>query len=62
MVKLGIGAWLPVVVKVNAFLLAQLFEAAHIANRCIQPHIKIFARRVGYLETKVRRIAGNVPV
>ncbi len=37
-------------------------EAAHVADRRIQPHVEIFARRIGNLEAEIRRIARDVPV
>ena len=43
-------------------VIAQLLEAAHVADRRIQPHIEIFARRIGNLEAEVGRIARDIPV
>ena len=37
-------------------------QAREIADRRIQPHVKIFARLVGDFNTEVRRVARNIPV
>jgi len=39
-----------------------LLEAAHVADRCIQPHVEILARRVRDLEAEIGRVARDVPV
>ena len=41
---------------------AQLLKAAHVPDRRIQPHVKIFTRRIGNLEAEVGRIARDVPI
>ena len=61
-VQLGIGALLPVVIEVDASLCAELFEAAHVADGRIQPHVEILARRIGDLKAEIRRVARDVPV
>ncbi|CNT58407.1 Uncharacterised protein [Salmonella enterica subsp. enterica serovar Bovismorbificans] len=63
-IQLGVGVFFPVLIKTGRVtaLIAQIFEGAHIANRRVQPDVEIFARRVRDFETKIRRVAGNVPL
>ncbi len=61
-IDLGVRIGLPVAVKVDALLLAQVLEAGEVADRRVQPHVEVLARRVGNLEAEVGRIAGDVPL
>ena len=65
-VQLCLGVGLPVFVEVQAGLVAQVLEAAHVADRRIQPDVVVlaggFAIIAGNLEAEVRRVARNVPV
>ena len=40
---------------------AEVLEAGHIADRCIQPDVEVLARLVGDLEAEVGRIAADIP-
>ncbi len=60
-IQLGFAVFVPVMIKVYIFSVAQIFKAGHIANRRIQPHIKILARRIGYFEAKVGGVAADIP-
>nr|GFD50727.1 hypothetical protein [Tanacetum cinerariifolium] len=42
--------------------IAQVFEAGHVADRCIQPDVEVFAWLVGDFKTEIRRVAGDVPL
>ena len=61
MIQLGFGVLAPVIVEIQPFTVAQVLAAGHIADRRIQPDIKIFARCIGDLEAEVRRITADVP-
>ena len=43
-------------------LVQEVFQRGQVAHGRIQPHIKVFARRVGDFDAKVGRIARDVPV
>jgi hypothetical protein len=45
----------------SAFV-AELSEAGHVADRCVQPHVEILAGRSGNFEAEVRRITADVPL
>ena len=69
MVLLGRGIGLDPIVEIGLNGLAvkrgfldfnQVFKTGVIANRRIQPNIKIFIRRVGNLEAKIRRVTRDV--
>ncbi|CCK07695.1 FIG00733114: hypothetical protein [Cronobacter sakazakii 696] len=63
-IQLGVRIFFPVLVKAHgiAALVAQVFERAHVADRRIQPDVKIFARRVRDFKTEVGRVAGDIPL
>ena len=63
-VQLGGGVFLPVFIEAYAVaaLVAQILERTHVANRCVQPDVEIFARRVRNFKTKVWRVAGDIPL
>ncbi len=56
-IKLGGAVRFPVFIKIKSGLLTQILETGHVADRRIEPDIEILARRIGNLETKIRRIA-----
>ncbi len=60
-VKLGVGIRFPVFVEVQAFPVAQILEAGHVADGRVQPDIEILARVTGDLEAEVGRFPGDVP-
>ena len=62
MVQLGCRFRFPVGIKIQVFNIAKCLEARQVANRCIQPHVKIFVRISGYFEAKVGFVSGYVPV
>ena len=41
--------------------LAEIPEARHVADRCIQPDVEVLARLVGDLEAEIGGVAGDVP-
>ena len=49
-------------VKVPAGLAEVVLERSQIADRRVQPHVKVLARCVRNLDAEVGRIAGNVPI
>ena len=63
-IQLGGGIFLPVFIEAYAVaaLVAQILERTHVANRCVQPDVEIFARRVRNFKTKVWRVAGDIPL
>jgi hypothetical protein len=61
MVEFCVTTGSPVVIKLIIGLGAQGLEAGYIANWRIEPHVKVFARRIGNLETEIRRIAADIP-
>ena len=61
-IQLGLRICLPVVVEIDAVFFAQVFERPHVADRGVEPDIKVFAGRLGNFKAEVRRIARNVPV
>ena len=62
-IKLGIAVFAPETVEINvALTFTQIFERRHITDRRIQPNVEIFAFRIRNLETKIWRIAGNIPL
>ena len=63
-VQLGGGVFLPVFIEAYAVaaLVAQILERTHVANRCVQPDVEIFARRVRNFKTEVRGVAGDIPL
>ena len=60
-IQLGFAVFIPVMIKIYAFSVAQVFKAGHVANRRIQPHIKILAWGIGYFEAKVGGVAADIP-
>ena len=62
MIQLGIGAWSPIVIELVIGFGTQGLEAGHITHWGIEPHIEIFARRIGNLEAKIRGVATNIPL
>ncbi len=62
MIQLGVGAGLPISVEIIAAPLAEVFKARHISDWRIEPDVEKLARRAGYLETEVGRIATDVPL
>ena len=61
MVQLGLGVFIPVVIKIHALTVAKIFKAGHIAYWCIQPDIEVLARGTGEFKTKVGCIAADIP-
>jgi hypothetical protein len=61
-VQLGLAVGFEKFIKINAETRAQVFKRGHITNRRIEPHIEVFARRIGNFKAEIRRIAGNVPI
>ena len=54
---------LPVGVKIDAFLIAQMLEGSHIANRSIYPNVEVlFTIGIGDGKTEVRRITTDIPL
>ena len=62
MVELGRGVRGPKGVEVNTPRGAEVAEACHVPNRCIEPDIKVLPRRVWNFEPEVGCIAGDIPV
>ena len=62
MVQLGFRIRFPIGIKIQVVTVAQCLETCEIANRCIQPHVKIFSRVSGNFEPEVGFISGYVPV
>ncbi|MNC24643.1 hypothetical protein D3C75_727030 [compost metagenome] len=61
-VQLGLGAFVPEGVEVQLrAACAEVLEAGHVADRCVQPHVEVLAWLARDLEAEVRRVAGNVP-
>ncbi|VVM91438.1 hypothetical protein PS647_02842 [Pseudomonas fluorescens] len=62
-VQLGGGVLAPERVEVQLRrAVAQVLEAGHVTDRCIQPHVEVLARLVGDFKTEIRCIAGDVPL
>src|SRR5690606_28709346 len=62
-IELGFGVGVPVLVKVEVgAAAAQVFEAGHVTNRCIQPDIKILARSVGNFKPEIGRVTADIPL
>ena len=61
-VHLGLAVGFEVFVEIDADAVAQVLERRHVAHGRVQPHVEIFARRVGDFETEIRRVAADVPV
>ena len=61
-IQLGFAIGFEKFIKIHADALAQVFKRGHIAHRRIEPHIKIFARRIGDFKTEIGRIARNIPI
>ena len=60
-IDLSLAIFFPVVLKVHSGVVAMGFEAGQIANRRIQPDIKVLARCIWNLEAKVGRITADIP-
>ena len=61
-ILLGGRIWPDPLLKVQAFALAVIEETGVIANRCIKPHVKIFAGSIRNLKAKVGGVTGDIPV
>ena len=61
-VQLGAGIVFPPGVEVQVLFRREFFETGHVADRCVQPDVKIFARRVRDFKAEVGCVARNVPV
>ena len=61
-IQLGFAIGFEKFIKIHADALAQVFKRGHIAHRRIEPHIKIFARRIGDFKAEIGRIARNIPI
>jgi hypothetical protein len=61
-IELGGGICFEIFVEVEAVLAAQVFERAHVADRCIEPDIKVLARCVGDFKAEIGGVARNIPV
>ena len=48
--------------EVLAALVQQVFQGRQVTDGCVQPHIKVLARRVGNFDAKVGCVAADVPV
>ncbi len=62
MMDLGGAVRPPEIVETQTGAVAEVLEAGHVADRCIQPDVEILAGRVGDFEAPVRRVAGDVPL
>ena len=62
MVHLGLGIAVPIAVEIDPGAVAEVAEAGHVPDRCVQPDIEIFAFGIRDLETEVGRVARDVPV
>ena len=60
-VQLGGGFLAPVVVEAQAFAVAVVLEAGHVADGGVQPDVEVLARVAGDFETEVGGFAGNIP-
>ena len=61
-VQLGLGAFGPIGVEVEPVgAIAQVLEAGHIADRCIEPNIEVLARCIGNFKTEIGRVAADIP-
>ncbi len=60
-IQLGVGIRFPVVVEIDAFALAQILEAGHVAHRRVHPHVEILTGIAGDFEAEVGRFPGDVP-
>ena len=58
----AVSAGSPVGVEVVPVAGAQVLMARHITHRRVHPHIKVFAGRIGNLETEVGLVTGDVPL
>ena len=61
-VQLGGAVGSPPGVEVGAGALAPVFEAGHVADGGVQPHVEVLAGCVRDLETEIGRVAADVPV
>ena len=62
MVELGIVAGLPVALEIITCALAQVLVAGDVANGRVQPNVEVFVGVTRNLETKIGRIAGDIPI
>ena len=46
----------------GAALVKVVLQRGQIANGRVQPHVEVFARRVGNFDAEVGRVTGNVPI
>src|SRR4030067_1484446 len=58
-IQLGGAVLAPEVVELEILFGAQVLEARHVANRCIEPHVEEFSGRVRNLETEGGREIGR---
>ena len=63
MIQLGVMPGTPVLVEVEVVpTVTKVFEACGVADRGVQPYVKIFVVGAGNPETEVRCISGYIPV
>ncbi len=60
-VNFGVGV-VPVGIKVAAGIAAEFFSGGHIANRRIEPNVKIFIIFAGNFKTEIGTVAADIPV
>ena len=61
-VQLGVAVRSPEVVEGDPLAVAELTEARHVADRCVDPDVEVLVRCIRDLEAEVRRVARDVPV
>ena len=52
----------PEAIEVKPLSIAVVLGGGDVANRGVEPHVKILVRLAGNLKTKVRTVPGNVPI
>src|SRR5690606_3116784 len=62
MIELCCRTLLPVFVEINTPFDTEFLETAHVTDRGIQPHIKIFICFTGNFEPEIRGVTRNIPV
>ena len=61
-IQLAFGLFAPEAIEVDAFAFTEIPETGHVTDRCIQPDIEVFARRIRDFKAEIRRIATDVPL
>ena len=60
--ELGVGTLFPDSVEVDPLLIGERLEGTHVADRRVEPDVKIFARGIGNSKTEIRRVTRDIPV